>query len=136
MSMIKKFAFALVLIIACNQQVQSQTDNYRLIIFEGSDWCANCIRFDKTIGSSPIFKSFIEEQKITIEHIDFPQRKKLDDAIVEYNAQIAEKYQFDGTFPTILMVHTPSKNYEKISYKNQDPESFIALLKQKMSGSK
>ena len=135
MSMLKKIVVVVVVIFACNQLVLSQTDHYKLIIFEGSDWCANCIRFEKTIGSSQLFQSFIEEQNITIEHIDFPQRKKLEANIVEYNAKIAEKYQFDGTFPTILMAHTFSNNYEKISYNNQDPELFIALLKQKMSGS-
>lgn len=102
--------------------------DYILYIFEGSDWCHNCIRLDKKILSTAKFTQFTEEQEITIEHIDFPQRKKLDEKTVAYNSEIAEKYNFQGIFPTLILVHSESGRTAMLSYVNEDVETFIAKI--------
>jgi len=101
---------------------------YILYVFEGSDWCHNCIRLDKQIISTAAFTDFVEEQEITIEHIDFPQRKRLDEKTVAYNAEIAEKYNFQGIFPTLVLVHVESGRQTMLSYENEDMETFMSKI--------
>lgn len=110
----------------------AQTDDYKLIVFEGSDWCSNCIRFDKTILRDSTFSNFINENNIYIEHIDFPQRKKLDKTTQSYNASIAEKYNFKGVFPTVLLIVRNTNYVFSIDYSNQSSQEFIALIESNM----
>ena len=108
-----------------------QNKTYKLIIFEGSDWCANCIRFNTTIIENPDFITYAKAHHITIEHIDFPQKKSLSKTTETYNASIAEKYNFNGVFPTLILVNGDT-SYQTLSYKNESTQEFIALLKSKI----
>ena len=113
--------------------VEAQSKTYKLIIFEGSDWCANCIRLEQNVLSDPAFSSFVSKSNIITEHIDFPQRKTLDKTTRQYNAAVAEKYNFNGVFPTILLVETETDTVKKIVYRNETSEEFIALLTSKLA---
>ena len=124
----RSFLFSAFFIVA-----QEKPTDYKLVVFEGSDWCNNCIRFEKKVLSNKSFIHFTDVKKIEIERIDFPQRKKLDKEIKDYNASIAEKYNFQGVFPTILLVEQGSETVLKINYANQDTEEFISLLKSKIT---
>ncbi len=108
---------------------ESVNTKYKLVFFEGSDWCVNCIRFDRNVLSDPYFKYFLEKQDIEIERIDFPQRKKQDEATKTYNASIAEKFDFQGVFPTILLVETTSGESIPLNYHDQGIDDFIAQIK-------
>ncbi|NND88989.1 MAG: hypothetical protein HKM28_07065 [Flavobacteriaceae bacterium] len=108
---------------------QEKTDSsYTLFIFEGSDWCHNCIRLEKNILSTSNFQEFIQTKKIELELIDFPQRKKLAADIIAYNARIAEQYQFKGVYPTLILVNRKSGQHVEIDYSNDDSTSLIAKL--------
>ena len=61
-------------------------------------------------------------------HIDFPQKKKLDEQTTAHNAMIAEKYNFNGIFPTLILVHNESVRQTELSYANEDVETFIAKV--------
>lgn len=102
--------------------------DYVLYVFEGSDWCHNCIRLDKNVLSTTAFKEFTKEEEIIVEHIDFPQRKKLDKKTAAYNASIAEKYNFQGIFPTLILVHTESGKASIVKYANENVAAFIATI--------
>lgn len=104
------------------------TSTYKLIVFEGSDWCRNCIRFNQAILSVEIFQNFTRSNNIQIERIDFPQKKKLDQSTREYNASVAERYQFDGRFPTILLVSLDDDLIRSLGYTDETPEEFISLI--------
>lgn len=106
-------------------------ETYKLIVFEGTDWCTNCIRFNTTIIENTDFKAYTKTHHITIEHIDFPQRKPLSKTTEAYNASMAEKYNFNGVFPTIILTNGDS-SYETLSYKNESPQEFIDLLQSKI----
>ena len=106
--------------------------NYKLIVFEGSDWCPNCINFEKNVLSNKVFSIFLENNQIEIEKIDFPQRKRLSKEQIKYNASIAEKYEFDGSYPTILLTNESTEKYLKVNYSSQTANELINEIKRKM----
>jgi thiamine biosynthesis lipoprotein len=108
--------------------------NLKLIIFEGSDWCVNCIQLEKNILSDVAFIEFSEGNEIEIERIDFPQRKKQDKEVEKYNADMAEKYDFDGTFPTVILLEKETNELIKVpSSKHKNTEDFLSFIQEKIS---
>lgn len=100
----------------------------KLLVFEGSDWCANCWRLEKNILSDSVFVQRISELGIGIERIDFPQRKKLPDEVQRHNESVAAEYDFDGSFPTLLLARADTFLFQKIRFSNQSPEEFLDEL--------
>ena len=92
------------LVLGYTTYAQTESKAFELIIFEGSDWCSNCVRLEKNVLSNPGFESFLLERNIKLKRIDFPQRKLLDKEHMAYNVSVAEKYLFDGVFPTLLLI--------------------------------
>ena len=128
---------SLLLILVIGSGFVKRADNiaatHTLLVFEGSDWCRNCIRFKKTVLTKEPFKKYLQEKNIEVEQIDFPQRKQLDAATVAYNAKIADKYNFDGVFPTLLLINNTTDAVAKIPYATQDVYQFMLLLDTKLS---
>jgi len=105
-------------------KVSTETNKPVLLVFAGSDWCANCIRFEKRILSTDDFLSFAEKSIIVLK-ADFPQRTPLSAALQEQNTSLAEKYNPDGVFPYLLLL-TPGKSVlSSIIYTDQSPAQFI-----------
>ncbi len=110
---------------------------YKLIIFEGSDWCRNCRRLEKEVFSKKEWTNFLDQYGIEVEKIDFPQRKKQRKEVKRYNSEIAEKYNFEGVFPTLILVDMNSEKYFKFAdYLNQTPQEIIDRLQNKMEALK
>lgn len=102
---------------------------YKLIVFSGSDWCSNCIRFEKNILSDTSFLEKAQQWNIEVEKIDFPQRKKLSKEVEKYNASIAEKYKFEGVFPTIIITNTETNSFREINYQSvKTTQEFLEKL--------
>ncbi len=119
----------------CLSFVSAEDNNaqYKLIFFEGSDWCMNCIRFEKKVLSETIFEDFMASYAIEVERIDFPQRKQLDENTKQYNVSVAEKYNFQGIFPTLILVHIETDTALELTYRNQDPSTFVSYVKSKLN---
>ena len=100
----------------------------KLLIFTGSDWCPNCRRLEKKILDDSVFISFVTDM-ITIEFADFPQHKKLENTVVEKNRALAEKYHFQGVYPTILLLDSAGNIRSEIFYRNQNAAEIIDQLK-------
>ena len=98
-----------------------------LLIFSGSDWCAPCIRFQKTVLTSDQFKHYASDHLILLK-IDFPQRKKLDSELVMQNERLADRYNPKGQFPHILLLRPDQSVLTTLYYKNQRSEEFISQL--------
>jgi thioredoxin-related protein len=47
-----------------------------ILVFSGSDWCAPCIKLDKTIWQSEAFKDYVLANYI-LQRADFPKRNKI-----------------------------------------------------------
>ena len=99
-----------------------------LFIFEGSDWCSNCKRLKNNILQDSSFLYALQKQQIKIESIDFPQRKKLSKETLEYNAAIAEKYDFQGIFPTLVLAEIGGETYEVIYYNNESHSELLSII--------
>jgi len=110
---------ALILIALCCFNPLKLPDNtieHELIIFEGSDWCTNCHSLNKKILSTTPFKEYIKDSNIRLVKVDFPQRKKQSKEEIERNIQLAEKYKFDGNFPTIVISVKNKNEYKTLTY--------------------
>jgi hypothetical protein len=95
-----------------------------LYVFTGSDWCRECKRLKKQVLENTAFTQLMKNHQIGIELIDFPQRKKLDVKIAERNEFIAEKYNFDGVFPTLVLSPKQTTAFQRLYYRNENGEAF------------
>lgn len=109
-----------------NSGIQSRVVLY---VFEGSDWCTNCARLEKKILADTGFQREISLLNIKMERIDFPQRIKLSSEIKEYNDRVAEKFGFDGTFPTLIIVRTDTDQYRRIDYQNESADEMLLKIR-------
>jgi thioredoxin-related protein len=128
MRLLIKIVFFISIVVIGSGFDKEDQSRFRLIVFEGSDWCAHCRRLEKEILNDSLFLSQLQTHSVVIERIDFPQRKKLSDTTRLYNNTIAEKYAFDGNFPTIILSRTDSFRYRKINYSNQSIAKFLAEI--------
>jgi thioredoxin-related protein len=98
-------------------------------VFSGSDWCAPCIKLDKSIWQSAEFKDYASSNLI-LERADFPKKKQnqLDAGIKKQNEGLAERYNKDGIFPLVVVLDSKGEVLGKTSYKNVSPKEYIAVL--------
>ena len=126
---ISVFLIQMFLVIPLLAQRTHSTENL-LMIFSGSDWCPSCMRFEKFILSDSAFIRYAAEN-LEISLVDFPQRKKLDQAIIKQNELLAEKYNPRGLFPTIILFSGQTDKFVRLPYTNQNTADFIELIEQK-----
>jgi thioredoxin-related protein len=100
-----------------------------LLVFSGSDWCAPCIKLDKTIWQSEEFKSE-SAQKWVIYKADFPKKKAniLPAELTENNKKLAEQYNKVGNFPLVLLLNSAGSVLGITGYKNVSPQDYIQLI--------
>lgn len=100
-----------------------------LLVFSGSDWCAPCIKLDKTIWQSEVFKSE-SAQKWVIYKADFPKKKAnlLPLELTESNKKLAEQYNKAGNFPLVLLLNPAGSVLGISGYKNVSPQEYIQLI--------
>lgn len=127
----KKLPVIILIIFCClgiqNTVVAQDSSKVEMYIFEGSDWCVNCKRFDKEILKSNVFQQYITDQKIVITNVDFPQKKSLDKLTKKRNEALANKFQFEGIYPSIYLKKMDGSK-QLIPYTNQNPTEFIKNL--------
>ncbi|MCG9792890.1 thioredoxin family protein [Flavobacterium algicola] len=101
-----------------------------LLVFSGSDWCAPCIKLDKSIWQSEEFKQYASEELI-LERADFPKKKQneLEPVVKKQNQELADKYNRDGIFPLVILMDSNGKVLGKTSYKSIMPAEYVDLLK-------
>ncbi|PXX30459.1 thioredoxin family protein [Arenibacter sp. ARW7G5Y1] len=101
-----------------------------LLVFSGSDWCAPCIRLDKSIWQSSEFQDYAKDHW-TMLRADFPRKKAnlLPEDQKIKNAQLAEKYNKNGYFPLVLLLDPNGNILGQTGFKNISVQEYIALLK-------
>ncbi|PTX59755.1 thioredoxin-like protein [Kordia periserrulae] len=114
------------------KEAQAQASNEHkniLLVFSGSDWCAPCIKLEKSIFQSEAFKTFAADNYILV-RADFPKRKKnkLSQAQQEQNNQLAATYNSNGYFPLVVLLDEKGTVVGKTGYKNTTPKAYIELL--------
>lgn len=100
-----------------------------ILVFQGSDWCAPCIKLDRQIWSTDTFKKYAEGHYVMLQ-ADFPRRKSnaLSDSQTKANAQLAETYNTNGIFPFVVVLDSKGKVLGETSYKKTTPENYIKEL--------
>jgi thioredoxin-related protein len=101
-----------------------------VLVFSGSDWCAPCIKLDKSIWQSPEFQEYAKDHW-TMLRADFPRKKanQLSEDQKSKNAQLAEKYNKNGYFPLVLVLDPNGNILGQTGFKNISVKEYIALLK-------
>ena len=107
-------------------------ENHRniVLVFSGSDWCAPCIKLDKSIWQSAEFQNYAKDHWILL-RADFPKKKanQLPEGQRNKNAQLAEKYNKNGYFPLVLVLDPNGNILGQTGYKNISVKEYMALLK-------
>ncbi|WP_218598335.1 thioredoxin family protein [Polaribacter sp. NJDZ03] len=100
-----------------------------ILVFQGSDWCAPCIKLDREIWSTETFKKYAKENYVLLK-ADFPKRKKnkLSEEQTKSNALLAEKYNKQGFFPFVVVLDSNGKVLGESSYKKTTPLNYIKEL--------
>lgn len=111
-------------------QKKAVTENKNiLLVFSGSDWCAPCIKLDKTIWKSEEFNKEATENWILYK-ADFPKKKAnlLSLELTAENKKIAERYNKEGNFPLVLLLDPSGKLLGITGYKNVTPQEYIQII--------
>lgn len=112
------------------QALAKENDKNLLLVFAGSDWCAPCIKLEKTIWESEEFKKFAETDLI-LYRADFPRKKanKLSEELTAQNNNLAEKYNAQGHFPLVVLLNEEAKVLGQTGYLKLSPDEYITHLK-------
>jgi thioredoxin-related protein len=100
-----------------------------ILVFQGSDWCAPCIKLDREIWSTDTFKSFAKDHYVMLQ-ADFPRKKKnaLPEMQEMQNKGLAEKYNKQGIFPFVVVLDKNGKVLGETGYKKMTPGQYIEHL--------
>lgn len=112
-------------------KLAKKTGHPILLVFQGSDWCAPCIKMKKEIWSSDQFKAFSSNSLHLVE-VDFPRRKKnaLSPDQQEQNAMLAEQYNEQGYFPYAVILNSKGETLDSFSYDSKKtPQTYINLIR-------
>ncbi|MCF6333899.1 MAG: thioredoxin family protein [Draconibacterium sp.] len=114
-----------------NEAKKLATEKNRNIIlaFEGSDWCAPCIKLECEIWDSEEFKSYAKTHFVLLK-ADFPKRKmnKLSGQQQLKNNKLAEKYNPKGFFPFVVVLDKTGKTLGTTGYRKVSTVEYINLL--------
>lgn len=109
---------------------QALDGNQRIIlVFQGSDWCAPCMKLDKEIWSTDKFKSYAQDHFVMLK-ADFPRKKAntLSEEQQEKNNKLFEKYNSNGYFPFVVVLDKDGKVLGETGYLKKTPAAYIKLL--------
>ncbi len=100
-----------------------------VLVFQGSDWCAPCIKLEREIWSTEEFNDYAKDHFIMLQ-ADFPRKKsnQLSAGLQEHNNKLAERYNKNGYFPFVLVLDKEGRVLGETGYKKMSPSEYIKLL--------
>ncbi len=100
-----------------------------VLVFQGSDWCASCIKLDREIWSTDTFKNYAKNNYIML-LANFPRRKDnaLSETQAKANAKLAETYNKSGAFPLVVVLDNKGNVLGETGYKKMPPKAYIEEL--------
>ena len=100
-----------------------------ILVFQGSDWCAPCIKLSKEIWSTEYFIEYSNKNYVLLQ-ADFPRKKKnsLSENQQKVNNFLAEKYNPNGYFPFVVVLDKSGNVLGKIGYKKTTPQEYIKII--------
>ena len=111
------------------KSLAAEQDKPIILVFQGSDWCAPCIKLEKEIWSSEDFIAYSKEHYIMLK-ADFPRKRQnsLSAEQQEKNNALAEKYNKEGYFPLVVVLDKEGKVLGTTGYKKLTPSEYIEFL--------
>lgn len=111
------------------KEIASKENKPIILVFQGSDWCAPCMKLEKEVWSTTEFIDYAKENFVLL-LADFPRKKQnaLTKEQQEKNDQLAEKYNKNGYFPLVLVLDKDGNVSGTTGYKNMKPNEYIQLL--------
>lgn len=111
------------------QEIAKEKNQKIILVFQGSDWCAPCIKLEREIWSTDTFKTYAKEHFVMLQ-ADFPRKKKnaLPEHLTKTNALLAETYNRQGIFPFVVILDTQGNVLGQTSYKKMPPSEYISHL--------
>ncbi len=108
------------------QNLAKANDLPIILVFQGSDWCAPCIKLDREVWSTDEFKTYAKNHYVMLQ-ADFPRRKNnaLPKEQLNKNKSLAEKYNRNGIFPFVVVMNGDGEVYGETSYKKLAPKEYI-----------
>jgi len=100
-----------------------------IMVFQGSDWCAPCMKLDREIWSSDEFRSYANDHFVMLK-VDFPRKKAsaLTPEQQEKNNKLAERYNKQGFFPFVVVFDAQGHQLGETGYKKMAPDEYIRHL--------
>ncbi len=104
-------------------------NKHLIMVFQGSDWCAPCIKLDREIWSSDEFKSYAKDHFVMLK-ADFPRKRAnaLESGQQEKNEKLAEAYNKQGFFPLVVVFDPKGNKLGETGYKKMIPANYIQHL--------
>lgn len=112
-----------------SKQLASDENKIIVLVFQGSDWCAPCIKLDKEIWKTQEFQNLANEKLIMLQ-ADFPRRKKnkLSKEQQEHNNALAEKYNKNGYFPFVVILDSEGNQLGSLGYEKTTPTKYFEKI--------
>ena len=107
---------------------QAKAENKLVLAdFTGSDWCGWCIKLNDEVFSKAEFKEYAAKNLVLLE-VDFPNKKKLDDAVKKQNDELKAKHDIHG-YPTLVIFDGDGKEVAKwVGYQKGGPAALTARI--------
>ena len=114
---------------AAAKKEAAKEDKPIILVFQGSDWCAPCIKLDKEIWSTEEFKDYAQKHYIMLK-ADLPRKNKnaLSPEQQEKNNKLAEVYNSNGYFPFVVVLDKSGKVLGQAGYQKIEVKQYIAML--------
>lgn len=100
-----------------------------VMVFQGSDWCASCIKLDREVWSTDEFKAFANNHFVMLK-VDFPRKKNnsLSSDQEQKNKLLAEKYNQNGFFPLVVILDNSGTVKGQTGYKQMAVGDYVQHL--------
>ena len=108
---------------------KARAENKNLLLdFTGSDWCGYCMALNKEVFSTPTFKDWAKDNVVLVE-VDFPHVKFQTSKIKAQNADLKNKYPFNG-YPTVVIMDVDGKELTRQTgyHPGSGPDAYVAAL--------
>ncbi|WP_445386129.1 thioredoxin family protein [Robiginitalea sp. IMCC44478] len=111
------------------QALAAKENKPLILVFQGSDWCAPCIKLDREVWDTPAFKEYAASHFVMVK-ADFPRKKKnaLPEQQAKANAALAERYNPNGIFPLVVVMDAEGRVKGRATYEKIGPKAYIAKL--------
>ncbi|CAH8282080.1 thioredoxin-related protein [Mariniflexile fucanivorans] len=111
------------------KQLASKDNENIVLVFQGSDWCAPCMKLDKEIWSTKEYQNLAKNHFVMLK-ADFPRKKanKLSEELELQNKKLAETYNNQGYFPYVVVLDKTGKVLGSLGYEKTSPTQYYNKL--------